>query len=125
MPVIRIQALPQSPDIDVGEIMGRIGAKVAAIVERPPHAVWTLWETIEPGRFVEGDVPAHRQPKTSHPPVATVTLLEGRSQDKIERVLTTIAEELTQGLGLEPGNAFVSYIEVAKGQVFTGGSIRR
>ena len=49
----------------------------------------------------------------------------GRDPVLIEKLLEAAAQVLAAGLGLEPGNVFVTWTELQPGRVFTGGAVRR
>ena len=53
------------------------------------------------------------QPSATHPPIVRVSAFEGRSPDLVARVLSAVAGTVVRELGLEPGNAFVVWDELA------------
>jgi hypothetical protein len=51
--------------------------------------------------------------------------MEGRSEERVAALLTTIADVLVRELGLEPGNVFAVHEEGRSGRVYDGGEIVR
>ncbi len=122
MPVIQIEALPQAAGVDVRAVMGDVCNRVAACMGADPGQVWATWRTLE--AYTEGDTPAESQPGSTHPPVARLIAFEGRSDEQVRSALEAAAGALSEGLRLEPGNAFVLFDEARAGRVYTGGSVR-
>jgi phenylpyruvate tautomerase PptA (4-oxalocrotonate tautomerase family) len=123
VPVIEIRALPQPDGVDLGTVLGGVCQAVAAVLGEPASGTWATWETLAPGRYSEGgDAPA-LQPPSTHPPVVRVSGYQGKAPHLIEEILTTVAQALADGLGLESGNVFVRYEELAAGRVFAGGRV--
>ena len=125
MPVIQIRALPQSPGIDVGALMSLICVQVAQVLEVEPRRVWTTWETILPGSYVEGDVAAQTQPRTSHPPIVDIIDSDGRSSALIEKMILCVAKVLSTELEIDEGNVFIHFTEGLSGRVFSGHLFRK
>ena len=124
MPVLRIRALPQEDPSRVRDAMTATCLAIAEVYGCAPRQVWATWETIEPGFYVEGDIAADRQPRESHPPIATLTCFEGRSDEDIESLLSIAAKTLGDALGM-PGNIFMEYHEAGSGRVIAGDGILR
>ena len=126
MPVIRIAALPQPALADVQPLLARLCLALAEIDRAEPRHWWAVWQTIAPGSYTEGGVSAPAtQPSASHPPLVDIQAFTGRQTAVIERLLDATAAILADGLGIEPGNVFVTWTELEPGRVFTGGEIRR
>jgi phenylpyruvate tautomerase PptA (4-oxalocrotonate tautomerase family) len=125
VPLVTISALPQRDGVDVSAALVAVTHAVAAVLREPPRGTWAVWETIEPGRYVEGgDAPA-LQPRSTHPPIAVVRGFEGRPPAVVERILVAVADALVEALGLEDGNAFVAHDTLRSGELYTGGAIAR
>jgi hypothetical protein len=123
MPVIHIRALPQQPGVDVAGTMKRACSVVAEHMKAPPHAVFATWETV--AHFVEGDNEAQVQPRSTHPPIVQLLAFQGRTNEAIENAMTALADVLCEGLRMERGNAFISFVEGASGRLYTGGKLKR
>lgn len=124
MPILHVRLLPQASEVDVAEVMRATCDRVAAVLVIPKSSVWATWEFVKAGQYVEGDIAAELQPPGTHPPIVTVTMFEGRPAEVIASVLTAVAKCLCEGLGVEMGNAFITYHEAKPGQTYTGGAIR-
>lgn len=124
MPILEVRALPQAdPDL----IKPTLSSACRAIADAygcEPRQVWGQWIELEPGRYLEGDVPADQQPADTHPPVARLLCFEGRSPDVISTVLEVGGRAIAEGLGI-PGNIFVEYVEARSGRVIAGNGIVR
>jgi hypothetical protein len=124
MPVIQINALPQKPGVDPQAVMKSLCRSLAAVMGLKEKQIWATWETIQPGMFVEGSVAALVQPEATHPPVVNLIAFEGRPKELINRMLECVAQTLSEGLGIERGNVFLTYTEATSGRLYTGGEIR-
>jgi hypothetical protein len=125
VPVVRIQALPQPDSVDVTRVLTAVTTELAALLEEHPSGSWATWDTIRPGRYVEGATAPEVQPRDTHPPLVTMAAFEGRSPEVVELMLTTVAETLVRELGLGQGNVFATYDELPSGRVYSGGRILR
>ncbi len=125
MPVVEIRALPQQAGVDVSRALTAVCRELAATLGEEPSGTWATWETLEPGRYAEGESAPAEQPRSTHPPLVRLRAFEGRSEETAERMLTTVAGVLAQELDLEPGNVFVVYDEALSGRIFDGGAVVR
>jgi hypothetical protein len=119
MPVLHVRALPQKDPDRVGRALEAACVAIAQAYGCRPEHVWATWEEIRPGRYVEGGSAARTQPDDTHPPIAQLICLEGKSAEEIERVLVAGARALAEALGI-PGNVFMTYVEAASGTVVAG-----
>lgn len=125
MPVIHISALPQPDPSVVQAALTATCVAVSQVYGCDERAVWAVWHPIEPGAYVEGRVGAETQPADTHPPICEIWSFEGRSEQDIEKILTTLAESLSQALRI-PNNVFAVYRDLRSGRVIAGnGVIRR
>jgi phenylpyruvate tautomerase PptA (4-oxalocrotonate tautomerase family) len=112
VPLIEIRALPQSEGVDIGAVLEAVTHGVAAVLGEEPRGTWATWEEIPFERYSEGGVTVTEQPAATHPPLVRVA--GGRRPDElVGRILDTVSEILTRELGMEPGNAFIRYEELA------------
>ena len=124
MPVIR-RALPQPARVDTAAVLARVTAALAELLGDRPEGTWATWEPLEPGAYPEGASTPAEQPRSTHPPLVSLVAFEGRPPELVERMLVCVAETLARELGLEAGNAFVTYEEAASGRVYDGGRVVR
>lgn len=125
MPSIRVRALPQPSSANVPAALAAIRDVVCDVLVVPSARVRVLWETIEPGRYLQGDEAPAVQPAASHPPTVDVLGFEGRSQVQVTELLEHVADALVRHLGLEPGNAWVTWSELRLGHLCVDGVIPR
>ncbi len=127
MPVIQVQALPQPEGTSIPRALHALCHVVAGAMNVDPAHVWATWHTLDAGCYVEGGEHAavRTQPRGTHPPIARLSAFAGRDSRTIEAALTAAADSLIESLGLEAGNAFVTYDELASGRVHTGGRVRK
>ena len=124
MPVIHVRALPQKVGMDVPATLKKLACAVAAATEVAPQRVFATWETLPPDWYAEGENTSKSQPAGTHPPIVTSTAFEGRSPATVRKMILAVVEVLGRELGIEQGNAFVTYCEARAGQIYTGGQIR-
>ncbi|HEX9416898.1 MAG TPA: tautomerase family protein [Gaiellaceae bacterium] len=120
MPIVRIEALAQ-PEIDLERVLGSLCTELAALLGERPEGTWATWETLE--HYVEGAQGPAAQPRSTHPPLVTVTAFEGRPPEQVAAMLSLVADVLARELSLEPGNVFVTYEEARRGRLYTGGQV--
>jgi hypothetical protein len=53
-----------------------------------------------------------------HPPAARTSLAGARPAETVDRLLRTVGDTLVAELGLEPGNVFVTFQEVAADRLY-------
>jgi hypothetical protein len=104
-------------------LLSRLAAAVAPCLGVQPRNVFAVHQPL--AAYVEGDVAVQRHLSDTHPPLIDIAAFAGRSDAQIEAALTAAAAAVTDALGLSAGNAFVTYSEIGRGQVLTGGQLRR
>ncbi len=114
MPVVRIRALPQ-PSADPHAVASAVATALAAELGEDPRGTWATWETVE--AYAEGGVGAVEQPRDTHPPLVTV-IARARPPETIAGMLRCVGDTLVRELGLETGNVFVTFEEVAPGRLY-------
>jgi phenylpyruvate tautomerase PptA (4-oxalocrotonate tautomerase family) len=107
VPLIEIRALPQPPDVDVQAVMAAVAEAVRELLQNRPQGTWVTWDTIE--RYTEGPNAATEQPRSTHPPIVTVSAAAGRPK---ETLLKVVSETLERKLGLDPDSVWIQYVEV-------------
>ena len=106
MPLIEIRALPQPPEVDLQAVMAALAEGVRELLDNRPQGTWVTWDTIE--RYTEGPDTADVQPRSTHPPIVTVSAAAGRPK---EALLQVVSETLERELGLDPESVWIRYIE--------------
>jgi hypothetical protein len=124
MPSIRVRALPQQSSADVPAAMRRMREAAAEILGAPVSKVRALWQTIEPGMYLEADATPDVQPRESHPPTVELVAFTGRSDETIATALERLADILVEELDLGAGNAWVSYVQAPSGWLYVDGAIK-
>jgi phenylpyruvate tautomerase PptA (4-oxalocrotonate tautomerase family) len=114
MPVVRIRTLPQ-PHADLRAVSIAVAEAVAAELGEEPRGTWVTWETVD--AYAEGGVAPSEQPRDTHPPLAQV-LAGARPAETVDRLLRTVGDTLVAELGLDPGNVFVTFQEVAADRLY-------
>jgi hypothetical protein len=122
MPVVTLRTLPLPPDVALPSLLSRLAEAVGPALGADPRRVFAVHQAL--GTFMEGDVQAERHLPTTHPPLVDIAAFAGRTDSQIEQALQAAAAIVTEALALQPGNAFVTYSEIGRGRVFTGGSVR-
>ncbi|MBI3558392.1 MAG: hypothetical protein HY074_19155, partial [Deltaproteobacteria bacterium] len=104
--------------MNVSEVLRKVCCELARVIQKPPHAVWGTWQKLEAGCYCEGDSPNDMQPAGTHPPIVNLIAFEGASAERIEAVLTCVAEVLVRELQIDSGNVFITYNEARAGRTF-------
>lgn len=122
MPVVTLRTLPL-PAATVEPMLPALAAAVAPCLGVPADRVFAVHQVLT--AFAEGDrlVGEHR-PHT-HPPLVDIAAFAGRTEAQIEAALRAAGQVVTAALGVDPDNAFVTYTEIGRGRVLTGGMVRR
>ncbi len=124
MPVLHVRALPQADPSRIKPALKKTCMAIADIYQCPVEHVLATWEEIRPGWYVEGKRSGSIQPLISHPPIADLYCLEGKTPVEIEEILLVASKTL--GSALELGdNVHMTYHEVKSGRVVNGGTILR
>jgi len=124
MPIVQVTALRQRVGVDLGAVACAIAVAVGRELGEEPSGTWVTWQTLAPGAYREGEHDAPlEQPPGTHPPIARISAFEGRSPERVARVLSAVAGTIVRELSLEPGNAFVVWEELQAGRVHTGGGM--
>ncbi|MEM7623384.1 MAG: hypothetical protein AAF235_09290 [Planctomycetota bacterium] len=123
--MLQIQWFEPPEHVVIADVLAAVNARVADALGCEPAQVWSVWTTVEPGHYAEGDDVARGPRNATHPPIVRLLALEGRDDQAIESALIAAAHALAEGLGIDPASPFVVYDEITSGRVFTGGSVRR
>jgi phenylpyruvate tautomerase PptA (4-oxalocrotonate tautomerase family) len=115
MPIIQVEALPQSQDVDVERVLGTACTAVALLIGEEPSGTWGTWRTLE--HYVEGREGPSVQPLSTHPPLVRVIVFQGRPPEQITEIVNCVATVLVRELGLEEGNVFVMFEETSRGEL--------
>ncbi len=124
MPILHVRALPQKDKSKITSALKKTCVAISEVYGCKPHQVWSTWEEISPGFYVEGENEAVEQPSETHPPICELTCFEGKSEEEIEKVLTVAANTLSESLGIS-GNIFMTYKEAKSGRVIAGNGVVR
>lgn len=124
MPILHVRSLPQKDKNKITPALKKTCVAISEAYGCHPHQVWSTWEEISPGHYIEGENEAREQPAETHPPICELICFEGKSEEEIEKVLTVAANTLSEALGIS-GNIFITYREAKSGRVIAGNGIVR
>ena len=124
MPILQVQALPQSSPDKIQPALKATCAAIAKVYGCKIEQVWATWNEIKPDLYIEGLSAAKTQPESSHPPIAQLICFEGKSSEEIENLLSVAASTLSENLGISK-NIFITYHEAMSGRVIAGNEIVR
>ena len=124
MPIVEIRALPQAAGVDPALVCARVCRDLAHALGCPEREVWAVWETLAPGAYVEGSVPAAAQPRDTHPPMIRILSMEGKDDALVVRMLETVSASVAAALPIDADNVFARYEELRSGRVAWGGRVR-
>lgn len=122
---VEILALPQRDGTDISALVGELSLLIASeLGEEGSFTKWVIWRTVEPGQYSNGKAEPAVQPRETHPPYVTVYAFESPEREaRRERVMTAIGEFVSDGLGLEPGNAVVNWFDIRVGYAYYHGIV--
>ena len=123
MPVISIKSLPLSKITDIQSILKNLNTEIAAIAGIKPEHVWSHWQFFDSNYYAVGENLSETIQKHTHSPIAEITGFEGKPENIIEEMLKASAKIISEGLGIDYANVFITYNEVKSGRVFDGGEI--
>ncbi len=107
MPVIEIESLPSTAELDIATALALVTTEVAGFLGEEPEGTWAIYRPIAPGHFAEGpDAPAS-QPRETHP--AIVRVLANRPDEQVPALLEAVGTSVVRAFGLEDGNVFVRF----------------
>lgn len=124
MPILHIRALPQKDSSRIQRAMRQTCLTIAKLYKCDPEEVWTTWEEVKPGLYLEGETPEDKQPAFSHPPICELICFKGKTTAEIELLLAEATKTLSLELGVGD-NIFMIYREVDSGQAATGNGLVR
>ncbi|MSQ84179.1 MAG: hypothetical protein EXR77_15070 [Myxococcales bacterium] len=125
MPLLKLYTLPLPAELAPSTVLAALATAVAPILGVRPTQVISLHIELQSGSYCLGENACDWHGPHGQPPVLDIAAFAGRSDSQIEQALQAAAATLATQLGLEAGNAFVTYTELQSGRVFTGGSVRR
>jgi len=123
LPIIHIKSLPPKKYVEISKALSNLCIRVADELGIDENKVWATWQELQPEYYVEGSKTFNEQPTSTHPPLVEVLGFEGKKSHEIEKILNTIAKNLSELFKVDPENIFISYKECLKGKTFSAGLI--
>jgi phenylpyruvate tautomerase PptA (4-oxalocrotonate tautomerase family) len=118
MPIVTVHALPPKERKQIGITLTEVARKLASALNTSPSNVWVHFEPILD--FCEGETIPSR---SNYHPVVTV-LANPRPEEAISRGLESIATAIASGLGLDPKNIWIHWVDLPHGRVYADGQVR-
>lgn len=125
MPIISIKSLPLSKITDIQSILKNLNTEIALIAGVKPEHVWSNWQFFDSNYYAVGGILSETIQKHTHSPMVEITGFEGRSESQIDAMFHKAAKIISEGLGIDYANVFITYNEVKSGRVFDGGGVVR
>jgi hypothetical protein len=107
----------------IGTILKQLNNEMAAALSYDKNDIWSYWQFIERHMYAVGDSTAAVIEPSTHSPIIEITGFEGKSKEQIETMLNVTADVISNGLGIERSNIFITFSEVKSGCIFDGGQI--
>lgn len=124
MPFIHIQSLPVSEShFSLARILPAVSHDFSCALDISQRFVSVTWQFYPPNSYCVGGKVSPSQPKQSHPVLIDVFAPDFNSQQKIEKMLTVVANSVAEHAGIGVDNIFVSFRPARAGQVFSNGVI--
>ena len=121
MPIIIVYSLPPPDPGRIEPMLQEACTGAAHAINKPPQAVWALFQQINPGQYVEGRTPAASPQQETHPPIVTIRLLTGRSPATKRAVAEAVAAAVATGLSVPPENVWIHFLEMEPTDVWSVG----
>lgn len=121
MPFVHIRALPQPKEVNIPEILNRICIELGKVIDLPSDETCATWETVQ--FFAHGESVLETQQSESHPLLVDLLAFEGRSPEKIDRMIECVALVVAEGSQISIKNVFVNYREANWNRVFAEGEV--
>ena len=125
MPFIHIKSLPFETAIDIQSAVEAITLDFAKGTDVAAQHVSATWEFFNPGHYAVAGKAPKSQPMNSHPILVDLLAPDFHSKGHIEKMLTIVAESVSEQLGVSINNVFVNHRQAASGMVFDQGKIVR
>ena len=117
MPIIEIQSLPPTGEVEISSALAHVTSRVAAYLGEEARGTWAIWRAVEPGAYAEGvDAPA-AQPRGTHPAIVDVFAAH---RDDAGGLLREVGRAVVEGFGLDDGNVVVRLTEADHERVYWG-----
>ncbi len=124
MPRILIRSLPSEGAIDIPSILKKLGQRLCKALDLPISRVTITWEIIPDSQFLFNGETAEFQPRSTHHPMADVTIVEGFSEFFKQTLAETITHTLGEELDIDVQNVCVVIHPLPKGNLFLTGEFK-
>ena len=125
MPFIHIRSLPPARPLDVPAALEGLSRDFAAATGVGLDHVTATWSFLEAGHYAVGGQAAAEQPAETHPVLVELLAPDFNAAEKVEAMLTAVAEGLARHAGVPRGNIFIDAREARSRRVFDAGEIVR
>ena len=123
MPFIHIKSLPFKKDINLENVITGISIDFARNTGINIEHVSVTWEFFRSSHYVHAGKTAVDQPQDSHPVLVDFLSPDFNSTEKIGKMLSTIANSISQRIGVPLVNIFINHRQAHSGMVFDDGEI--
>ncbi len=107
MPLIHIKSLPLEPLLDMRSVLKGITEDFAQDMGIAITHITATWEYFQPGHYAVAGLTAEYQPVASHPVLVDLLVPDFNTEKTIERMLQSVAQAITQRVGLPVSNVFI------------------
>ena len=125
MPKICIKTLPLPDPVHVPEVIVRLGSVLESSLGFLPQQFVILWEYIPAGHFLFNGEIANIQPADTHHPIVEITVVEGMSRDREQRMIKTLAAALSRELKVSETNICVHINTLQSEKLYVFGKFKK
>ena len=123
MILITINALPHSQDVKIHKVLEVLCHEVANQIGKLPSDVKATFQLLAAGGYSDGGQSVTEQTDHSHPPIVTISAIEGLSDMEKENTMRTVAALLERGFGLGKGNVYINFNDLKTGSIYSNAVI--
>lgn len=124
MPFIHIQSLPVSEShFSLNRILPAVSHDFSTALEMSQDFITVTLQFYPPNSYCVGGRVSPSQPKHTHPVLIEVFAPDFNSPEKIETMLTVVANSVAAHASIDVKNIFASFRPARAGQVFSNGVV--
>ena len=124
MPIIRIESLPQEPDLSIPMTCKNISRRFSELSDIDEEYISVVWKAILPDHYSEGGITAEDQPNNSHPALVSILVPSIHSKENHYNLINALAQAISENTKLRLDNIFIHLQIAESGTVFDNREIQ-
>lgn len=118
MPIIRIESLPQEPDLSIPMTCKSISRRFSELSDINEEYISVVWKTILPEHYSEGGITVESQPNNSHPALVSLLVPSIHSKENHNNLINALAQAISESTTIKMDNIFIHLQIAESGTVF-------